>query len=117
MLGLDFEKTGGLIPAVVQDAGDGRILMVGFMNELAFEKTIETGKVTFWSRTRNALWTKGVSSGHYLAVKEIQTDCDADTLVIQGGIVGPRRLPQRLSLLLLPTVRRRPLGHFRGAHI
>ncbi len=89
MLQLDFEKTGGLIPAVIQDVEDGRILMVGFMNELAFEKTVETGKVTFWSRTRNALWTKGVSSGHYLVVKEIQTDCDADTLVIKAESLGP----------------------------
>ena len=86
---LDFEKTDGLIPVVVQDAGDQRVLMVGFMNEEAWKKTIETGKVTFWSRSRNELWTKGGSSGHYLAVKEIQTDCDQDTLLIQAESLGP----------------------------
>jgi phosphoribosyl-AMP cyclohydrolase len=86
---LDFEKTDGLIPVVVQDAGDQRVLMVGFMNEEAWKKTVETGKVTFWSRSRNELWTKGGSSGHYLAVKQIQTDCDQDTLLIQAESLGP----------------------------
>ncbi len=86
---LDFEKTGGLIPVVVQDSGDQRVLMVGFMNEEAFKKTVEIGKVTFWSRSRNELWTKGGSSGNYLAVKEIQTDCDNDTLLIQAESLGP----------------------------
>ncbi len=86
---LDFEKTDGLIPVVVQDAGDQRVLMVGFMNDEAWKKTVETGKVTFWSRSRNELWTKGGSSGHYLAVKDIQTDCDQDTLLIQAESLGP----------------------------
>jgi phosphoribosyl-AMP cyclohydrolase len=86
---LDFEKTDGLIPVVVQDAGDQRVLMVGFMNEKAWKETVETGKVTFWSRSRNELWTKGGSSGHYLAVKEIQTDCDQDTLLIKAESLGP----------------------------
>ena len=86
---LDFEKTGGLIPVVVQDAADGRVLMVGFMNEEAFQKTVETGKVTFYSRSRAELWIKGGSSGHYLVVKDIQTDCDRDTLLIQAESLGP----------------------------
>lgn len=86
---LDFEKTGGLIPAVVQDASDGRVLMVGFMNEEAFNHTVKTGKVTFYSRTRAKLWTKGESSGHFLAVKDIQTDCDLDTVLIQAESLGP----------------------------
>jgi phosphoribosyl-AMP cyclohydrolase len=86
---LDFEKTGGLIPVVVQDSGDQRVLMVGFMNEEALKKTVEIGKVTFWSRSRNELWTKGGSSGNYLVVKEIQTDCDNDTLLIQVESLGP----------------------------
>jgi phosphoribosyl-AMP cyclohydrolase len=86
---LDFEKTGGLIPAVVQDVQDGRVLMVGFMNEEAFRKTVETGKVTFYSRTRAEQWVKGASSGHYLVVKDIQTDCDQDTLLIQAESLGP----------------------------
>ena len=86
---LDFEKTGGLIPAVVQDVADGRVLMVGFMNEEAFRKTVESGHVTFYSRTRAELWIKGESSGHYLVVKDIQTDCDQDTLLIQAESLGP----------------------------
>lgn len=86
---LDFEKTDGLIPVVVQDAGDLRVLMVGFMNEEAWKKTVDTGKVTFWSRSRNELWTKGGSSGHYLVVKDIQTDCDNDTLLILAESLGP----------------------------
>ncbi len=86
---LDFEKTDGLIPAVVQDAEDGRVLMVGFMNEEAFKKTVETGKVTFYSRSRAELWVKGGSSGHYLLAKEIQTDCDRDTVLIQAESLGP----------------------------
>ena len=86
---LDFEKTGGLIPAVVQDVNDGRVLMVGFMNEEAFQKTVETGNVTFYSRTRAELWIKGGSSGHYLVVKDIQTDCDKDTVLIQAESLGP----------------------------
>ena len=86
---LDFEKTDGLIPAVVQDSTDGRVLMVGFMNQESFAKTVETGKVTFYSRSRNELWTKGGSSGHYLAVKDIQTDCDRDTVLVLAESLGP----------------------------
>jgi phosphoribosyl-AMP cyclohydrolase len=86
---LDFEKLGGLIPAVIQDDSTGRVLMVGFMNLEAFEKTRETGNVTFFSRTRNKLWTKGETSGHRLVVKEISTDCDHDTLLIKVDALGP----------------------------
>jgi phosphoribosyl-AMP cyclohydrolase len=86
---LEFSKLGGLLPAVVQDVTDGRVLMVGFMNEESFQKTVETGKVTFFSRSRNELWTKGGSSGHYLVVKDIQVDCDLDSLLIQVEALGP----------------------------
>lgn len=86
---LDFDKTGGMIPAVVQDAGSGRVLMVGFMNEEAFRKTVETGLTTFYSRSRNKLWTKGESSGHTLVVKSIQTDCDKDCVLVQVEAQGP----------------------------
>ena len=86
---LDFSKLDGLLPAVVQDAATGRVLMVGFMNDAAWQKTLETGNVTFFSRTRNTLWTKGESSGHRLVVKEIATDCDQDTLLIQVEALGP----------------------------
>ena len=86
---LDFSKFDGLLPAVVQDHADGRVLMVGFMNEEAFEKTVETGKVTFWSRSRNKLWTKGASSGHYLIAKDIQVDCDLDTVLVSAESLGP----------------------------
>lgn len=86
---LDFDKTGGLLPAVVQDWRDGRVLMLGFMNAEAFRKTLETGFVTFYSRSRNKLWTKGESSGHRLAVKAIQVDCDNDAVLVQVEALGP----------------------------
>lgn len=88
-MNLDFEKFNGLIPAVIQDAASGRVLMLGFMNGEAFEKTRATGDVTFFSRTRNKLWTKGESSGHKLRVREISTDCDDDTLLIKVEALGP----------------------------
>jgi phosphoribosyl-AMP cyclohydrolase len=86
---LNFEKMGGLLPAVIQDAKDGEVLMVGFMNEDAFRRTVETGNATFYSRTRNKLWTKGETSGHKLVVKEINIDCDEDTLVLKVEALGP----------------------------
>ena len=88
-MNLDFEKFNGLIPAVIQDAASGRVLMVGFMNGEAFEKTRATGDVTFFSRTRNKLWTKGESSGHKLLVRVISTDCDDDSLLIKVEALGP----------------------------
>jgi len=89
MTSLDFNKLDGLLPAVVQDAASGRVLMVGFMNDVAWQKTLETGNVTFYSRTRNKLWMKGESSGHVLKVREIRTDCDLDTVVITVDALGP----------------------------
>ncbi|MGC4056061.1 MAG: phosphoribosyl-AMP cyclohydrolase [Paludibaculum sp.] len=86
---LDFNKTGGMIPAVVQDATTGRVLMVGFMNEEAFQKTVATGLTTFYSRSRNKLWTKGETSGHRLLVKKIQTDCDNDACWCRWRRIGP----------------------------
>lgn len=86
---LDYSKLDGLVTAVIQDWQTKQILMVGFMNEEAFQKTIESGKATFYSRSRNKLWLKGESSGHFLLVKEIRTDCDDDTLLIQAESVGP----------------------------
>ncbi len=86
---LDFDKLDGLVPAVVQDRTDGRVLMVGFMNEEAFRKTVETGCVTFYSRSRNELWTKGETSGHTIQAMEIQTDCDRDTVLILAEVQGP----------------------------
>ena len=71
---LDFGKSGGLVTAVIQDHASGRVLMVGYMNEDAFRRTVETGHATFYSRSRQKLWTKGETSGHRLAVKEISTD-------------------------------------------
>lgn len=91
----DFSKisdpdTGmGLIPAVVQDQNDLIILMVGFMNKDAFDKTMRTRMVTFWSRTRKALWTKGETSGNYLRAVSWQLDCDDDTLLIKAQAFGP----------------------------
>ena len=86
---LDFEKMGGLIPAIIQDSCTGKVLMLGFMNEEALSKTEETGKVTFFSRTKNRLWTKGETSGNFLNVVSIAVDCDNDTLLIKVKPVGP----------------------------
>ena len=86
---LDFSKLGGLITAVIQDHETGRVLMVGFMNEEAFQKTVESGFATFYSRSRNKLWLKGETSGHRLVVKEISTDCDKDALLIRVEALGP----------------------------
>jgi phosphoribosyl-ATP pyrophosphohydrolase/phosphoribosyl-AMP cyclohydrolase len=86
---LNFEKQGGLIPAIVQDNRTRRVLMLGFMNEDAYRITIESGLVTFYSRTRNRLWTKGETSGNTLRVVKILTDCDKDTLLIQALPAGP----------------------------
>jgi phosphoribosyl-AMP cyclohydrolase len=86
---LDFSKLNGLITAVIQDHATGRVLMVGFMNEEAFRRTVETGYANFFSRSRNKLWLKGESSGHKLVVKSISTDCDMDALLLQVEALGP----------------------------
>jgi phosphoribosyl-AMP cyclohydrolase len=86
---LDFSKLNGLVTAVIQDHSSGRVLMVGFMNQEAFQKTVESGFATFFSRSRNKLWLKGESSGHRLVVKNISTDCDLDALLIQVEALGP----------------------------
>ena len=79
----------GLLPVIVQDAGTLRVLMLGYMNREAFDKTVATGNVTFWSRTRNQLWTKGETSGHFLKLVEMYVDCDADTLLVKADPIGP----------------------------
>ncbi|GHT00996.1 histidine biosynthesis bifunctional protein HisIE [Bacteroidia bacterium] len=86
---LDFDKMGGLLPAIIQDATTSKVLMLGFMNPEALAKTEETGKVTFFSRTKNRLWTKGEESGNFLNVVSIVEDCDQDTLLIKVNPVGP----------------------------
>ena len=86
---LDFTKLNGLVTAVIQDHLTNRVLMVGFMNEEAFRKTVETGYVTFFSRSRNKLWLKGETSGHKILVKELSTDCDHDALLIKVEALGP----------------------------
>lgn len=86
---VNFAKMDGLVPAIIQDAETQKVLMLGFMNEEAFAKTQETGLVTFWSRTRNCLWTKGETSGNVLKVVEILNDCDQDTLLIKAIPAGP----------------------------
>lgn len=86
---LDFDKQNGLITAVIQDAATHRVLMVGYMNPEAMKKTLATGHVTFFSRSRQKLWTKGESSGHYLMFKSLATDCDGDALLIQADPIGP----------------------------
>ncbi|MBP3688767.1 MAG: bifunctional phosphoribosyl-AMP cyclohydrolase/phosphoribosyl-ATP diphosphatase HisIE [Bacteroidaceae bacterium] len=86
---IDFEKGQGLVPAVIQDYVTRHVLMLGYMNEEAYRKTVETGKVTFWSRSRNTLWTKGETSGNFLNVIEIKNDCDGDTLLVLVRPDGP----------------------------
>jgi phosphoribosyl-AMP cyclohydrolase len=86
---LDFNKSNGLVTAVIQDHATGRVLMVGFMNEEAFRRTVESGFATFYSRSRHKLWLKGETSGHRLVVKEISTDCDRDALLLKVEALGP----------------------------
>jgi phosphoribosyl-AMP cyclohydrolase len=88
MIELDFAKQGGLVPVIVQDADDGTVLMLAYMNELAFNKTLETGKATYWSRSRNQLWVKGESSGKAQEVREILIDCDDDTVLLKVRQIG-----------------------------
>jgi len=85
---MDFSKLDGLVPAVIQDAESGEVLMVGFMNETALARTRETGFATFYSRSRQTLWTKGETSGNKLAVQQILVDCDADTLLVKVTRLG-----------------------------
>jgi phosphoribosyl-ATP pyrophosphohydrolase/phosphoribosyl-AMP cyclohydrolase len=85
---LDFAKMDGLLPAIVQDAGSGQVLMVGFLNEASYAKTLETGFVTFWSRTRQKLWMKGETSGNRLRVESAATDCDQDTVLFRVTVEG-----------------------------
>ena len=85
---MDFTKLGGLVPAVVQDVDSGEVLMVGFMNQEAWDITRRTGFVTFFSRTRNTLWTKGETSGNRLAVRELFVDCDEDTVLVRAAREG-----------------------------
>jgi phosphoribosyl-AMP cyclohydrolase len=86
---IDFDKGGGLLPAIIQDARTRQVLMLGFMNPEAFEQTRHSGEVVFFSRTRNRLWKKGEQSGHTLKVREMRIDCDADALLVSVEAIGP----------------------------
>ncbi len=86
---IDFEKSGGLVPAIIQDAATRNVLMLGYMNREAYEKTVATGRVTFYSRSRRCLWTKGETSGNYLNVVSMAADCDNDTLLVKAVPEGP----------------------------
>ena len=86
---LKFDKTTGLLPAIVQESGTGKVLMLGFMNAESFDKTLATGNVTFFSRSRNKLWVKGESSGHVLKVEDIRVDCDSDAVLVVAEQLGP----------------------------
>lgn len=88
-MNIDFSKENGLVPAIIQDSITKNVLMLGYMNEEAYQKTIETKKVTFFSRSKQRLWTKGEESGHFLNLVGIKNDCDNDTLLIQVSPVGP----------------------------
>ncbi len=84
----DFEKQGGLVPAIAQDYKTGEILMLAYMNKEAFLKTLETGKVHYWSRSRKKLWLKGEESGHFQLLKELYIDCDEDTVLVKIEQIG-----------------------------
>ena len=86
---IDFEKSGGLVPAIIQDANTRQVLMLGYMNQEALEKTQSTGLVTFYSRSRQTLWTKGETSGNHLKLVDIKVDCDNDTLLVRAIPTGP----------------------------
>ena len=88
MVEIDFEKGEGLVPVIVQDDETGDVLMLAYMNHEAWLKTVETGKATYWSRSRNELWIKGETSGHFQIVKEILVDCDSDTLLLKVQQIG-----------------------------
>ena len=88
-MNIDFDKCGGLVPAIVQDANTRKVLMLGYMNKEAFDKTVKTKKVTFWSRSRQCLWTKGETSGNFLNLVDIKIDCDNDTLLVKAIPDGP----------------------------
>lgn len=88
MIELNFEKMGGLIPAIAQDDETGEVLMLAFMNRAAWEETLKTGRATYYSRSRNTLWVKGLTSGHIQHVKEIRLDCDNDTVLLKVEQVG-----------------------------
>jgi phosphoribosyl-ATP pyrophosphohydrolase/phosphoribosyl-AMP cyclohydrolase len=85
---LDFAKENGLVPGIVQDANTGQVLMLGFLNETSYQKTLESGFVTFWSRTRQKLWMKGETSGNRLRIVSISTDCDSDALLFKVTVDG-----------------------------
>ena len=86
---IDFDKSGGLVPAIIQDANTKNVLMLGYMNREAYAKTVETTRVTFYSRSRQCLWTKGESSGNYLNLVSLSADCDNDTLLVKAVPAGP----------------------------
>ena len=86
---IDFDKCGGLVPAIIQDAKTKSVLMLGYMNQEAYDTTMRTKKVTFWSRSRNCLWTKGETSGNFLHLVDVKVDCDHDTLLVRATPDGP----------------------------
>jgi phosphoribosyl-AMP cyclohydrolase len=88
MIDIDFEKGDGLVPVIIQDASTNEVLMLGYMNRTSWEKTLETKRSTFWSRSRKKLWIKGETSGHYQEVKEIYLDCDGDAILIKVDQIG-----------------------------
>jgi phosphoribosyl-ATP pyrophosphohydrolase/phosphoribosyl-AMP cyclohydrolase len=89
MEALDFDKGNGLVPAIIQDYSTRKVLMLGYMNQEAYDQTLATGKVTFWSRSKDRLWTKGETSGNFLLVKETMIDCDQDTILVMAEPQGP----------------------------
>lgn len=112
-MAIDFEKMGGLVPAIIQDAEDGRVLMLGFMNAEAFDLSLSSGRVSFFSRTRRRIWTKGETSGHFLRIVDWTIDCDEDTLLFTVQAEGPTcHLGSRTCFTKPPRIEQRPSPNF-----
>jgi phosphoribosyl-AMP cyclohydrolase len=116
MINLDFQKNGGLLPVIVQDHLTGDVLMLAYMNRESWEKTMETGKATFWSRSRKALWLKGETSGHVQVVKDVLVDCDDDTIHLKVEPLGGAAC-HTVNVLLLSTARDGETGDGGGTGI
>jgi phosphoribosyl-ATP pyrophosphohydrolase/phosphoribosyl-AMP cyclohydrolase len=112
-MNIDFNKSNGLVPVVIQNYLTLQVLMVGYMNEEAFQKTSKEGKVTFFSRSKNRLWTKGETSGNFLIVKEILADCDNDTILIKAEPVGQPAIQEQSLVLKLKL----PKGFYTNCNI
>ena len=108
---INWQKVDGLLPVIVQHAQTGQVLMLGYMNDEALAKTINEGKVTFYSRTKQRLWTKGETSGHFLNVMDMSLDCDNDTLLILANPIGAPAIPEKRAAFISSPNKPPAIGH------